>query len=63
MTTKKKPLPKLCPCPFCDSKKIYIRVSFKYCVACENERCLAEGPVRYTERGAINAWNRRYLNG
>lgn len=57
-----KKLPALKPCPFCGAKRVYIASKgggFFWAVECSNGACWVVGPWRKTERGAINAWNRR----
>lgn len=49
---------KLKPCPFCDEKKqIYTNKNVYWSVLCVT--CGAEGPTNRTEKGAINAYNKR----
>lgn len=57
---------KLKNCPFCGGgAKVKRSHRFHdYWVTCRREaRCGIDGPFRFTEQGAIDAWNRRPPNG
>jgi Lar family restriction alleviation protein len=46
------------PCPFCGSRKTHVSVFVSiYFVVCET--CHADGPARYSEDEATDAWNAR----
>lgn len=49
------------PCRWCDGTEVsqHSNGDAFYWVQCNDERCLAEGPIRTTETDAIAAWNRR----
>jgi len=56
-------MPETKPCPFCGSQNIHVMgQSYGYWVMCAY--CGVEGPAPstlwQTEKGAIEAWNRRY---
>jgi len=57
MTTPRKPLPPIDPCPFCGRAGEVL--PYGMFVNCVGSRCKATGPKRDTLRGAINAWNAR----
>lgn len=61
MSTKPLPLPKIERCPFCGgvATLLFRLRTDDSVVACVRVECKAQGPSRYTERGAILAWNRR----
>lgn len=51
------------PCPFCGSEDLHIDYEIEngspktFYVVCMN--CFAQGPFHYTEKIAIDAWNKR----
>jgi len=53
----------LLPCPFCGSKNLNTSldtIGKTSCVWCYD--CETEGPVKHTEKEAIEAWNRRTVS-
>jgi transcription elongation factor Elf1 len=51
---------KLGKCPFCKSEKVSVWTDgigdYDFFISCH--KCYAQGPMRRTERGAVNGWNR-----
>ena len=54
------------PCPFCGSlnntlTELYVDEKsigyYEYVVECSD--CLSGGPIKHSEKGAIDAWNKR----
>lgn len=50
---------KLKPCPFCGRENLIIIFDDYNNSAVFCNKCGAEGPLKGTEEGAIEAWNRR----
>lgn len=57
------------PCPFCGADGKPLKISDiladgfheRWLIECECNDCMGRGPVMYSERGAITAWNKRKL--
>ncbi len=63
--TKPKPLPAIEKCD-CKRRPVYCLVrpypNLRQ-IVCDNEKCLARGPLRKTERGARLIWNKIMVRG
>lgn len=46
------------PCPFCKSTDLSIQNSMLNLWWIECNACLTEGPIKRTEKGAMNIWNK-----
>ena len=48
-------------CPFCGTKEnLDIGRTRVWWISCLSKNCGAEGPIRKTRKGAIEAWNTRF---